>query len=250
MGTRAAAGGSRTHAAATRLRQDGRRGGPLLLVSLGGGDSRRGPIVGFTDGAWPTRPTASAWSSCCQEWALRGRGEFLNYEPTSADWYDLLGVSNAIDGVFAGTVTITSALGDLNAARSRWPGVSQDWIAVVDAAIEQVQRLRAVAQAQVAAMARLEESLGTAAGPDASYYPPPLPYPVDRVLTAAELAILENVPEWYRNIAAEHEREEADAEVEEEQAYSDYLQAEQDYEDAVAELDSNGPDDSGGDDEW
>lgn len=173
----------------------------------------------------------------------------VQYQPTAQDWHELLGVGPVVREVFAGETTITHALDELEAARGRWPGTAEDWVAVVDATIEQVQRLHAVSNAQLAAMTALEDSLGQAIGgeDEIGYQPPDLPHPVDRILTADELALLGHVHEWFSEIVKAHERNAEDAEQEAEEADADYEQAEQDLEAALAGDDGG---DDGAADDW
>ncbi|MEO8291354.1 MAG: hypothetical protein ABI649_10225 [Gaiellaceae bacterium] len=150
----------------------------------------------------------------------------------------MLGVGPVIRDVFVGEATITRALDELRAARERWPGTSEDWVAVVDATAEQVESLREVAQTQLEAMRSLEESLGIAVGEDGSWYPPDLPNPVDRILNADELELLGHVDEWYAEIAAAHEREADDAEDEAEEAEADFEEAAADLAEAEADAEA------------
>lgn len=171
----------------------------------------------------------------------------MAYQSTTQDWHELLGVGPVVRAVFAGQTTITNALAELNAARDRWPGTAEDWVAVVDATIEQVELLRSVSQQQIAAMDALQDSLGEAVGPNGSWLPPPLPNPVDRILTAAELSLLGHTDEWYAEIAADYESQAEEADEELGEAEADYEAAEQDLE--AAQAAAVGGDD-GPDGEW
>jgi len=174
----------------------------------------------------------------------------MGYRASAADWFDLLGLTSTVNGLFAGDVTLSAARSELARARAQWPGVSDDWVAIVDALGAQFDAVQEVIQEQASALAALEESLGRAAGPDVTV-PGTLPSPADRLLTAEEREVLDEVPTWFASIRATHRRRAEDAEEEAAEAEAEYEDALSDYEEALAQEDDESDPDSRfyGDDE-
>lgn len=129
----------------------------------------------------------------------------MPYQASIEDWLSLLGVSTEVRGVFAGLVTVQTAKDALSAARTRWPGVNQDYVAVIDALSDQVDKLQDVLIEQ-------EQLLDDLRGTIENIYETvpegcgttdveSVPAPLGRLLNAAERVALERISEQLDRIA-------------------------------------------------
>jgi len=159
---------------------------------------------------------------------------------TLSDWLELLGLSEAFAGLFAGSERFTTLHSAIATARETYPGVSQDYISVLDLATRYVDEAQDVAREQAEAVADFN-----AAVVDAGYY---FNYDSGRLLSSADRAemqwIAEQVEDDLQAILDEIEDIEGEMEslqddieaLEDDSAWDDLEAAEDDLEAATEEL--------------
>lgn len=113
----------------------------------------------------------------------------MAYQATFDDWLALLDVRSEFLEVYDGRRGIGVGLADLAAARTRWPGVDQDYVDVLDQAAAALTELRDTAAEQAAWLATLrsEVRLMNVLQEFVHVSDPPAD-PVDRLLAPGELA--------------------------------------------------------------
>jgi wobble nucleotide-excising tRNase len=168
----------------------------------------------------------------------------MPYQATIDDWLALLGLSGTIRDVFSGYATIDEALTALNDARATWPGVSQDYVAVIDAVKDQVNQLADVISDQNTVLDDLNRVISDIRSdlPDGIDGPEDPPRPVNRLLTQAERDLLDRISRELQEMEADVEAWADDLET----AADEAEQQAQDAQDAADEADQN---DDGEDDE-
>jgi hypothetical protein len=80
-------------------------------------------------------------------------------EATIDDWLELLGLDEVIGGLLAGTATLETARDEVAAARGRYPGVAQDYVAVLDLVDEALDEVEAAIDAQQRAIADFNRAM-------------------------------------------------------------------------------------------
>ncbi|MGE4029908.1 MAG: hypothetical protein AB7I08_06755 [Thermoleophilia bacterium] len=125
------------------------------------------------------------------------------YRETIGDWISLLGLEEPLEETFAGRATVRSAIAAIAEARTQWPGVAQDYVAVVDAIGREVAALRdAVNEQNVTLTEARDRVLALRRLPavwDVSIAP--IPVPDDRLLNEQELERLTDLPDDLERLA-------------------------------------------------
>lgn len=137
----------------------------------------------------------------------------MAYTATFDDWLALLGVRTEFLEAFTGRRQIGTAVADLDAARTRWPGVDQDYIEVLDQASEVVIGLRVTVAEQASWLRKLRMEVEEVnAVQEYVFVSDPPADPVDRLLNQAELdqvqLVLDEIDEAIGAIENDPDRQE------------------------------------------
>lgn len=118
----------------------------------------------------------------------------MTYTATFDDWLALLGVRAEFVETFEGERRIGTALDDLTAARTTWPGVDQDYIEVLEQASAVLLDLRETVAEQAEWLEKLRDEVTLVnAAQEYVYVNAPPADPIDRLLNQAELDEVQRV---------------------------------------------------------
>jgi hypothetical protein len=133
----------------------------------------------------------------------------LGHEATFEDWLALLSVRPQVHGLLEGTETYAAALAAVRDRRAVYPGVSEDYVAVIDAVVEQLEPvadLIAEQEQRLEAFAEAIDEVRLLVGGARPQWR--LPDAAGRLLTADERADLERIRDELRAAVVEHTQEE------------------------------------------
>jgi hypothetical protein len=120
--------------------------------------------------------------------------ESMAFQATLDDWLSLLGVEAQFNEVHDGRREIAVMLADLDAARTSWPDVAQDYVGILDATREIVLELRPIIAQQATYLADLRRSVDDInALQDYIFVQQPPATPTDRLLNSTELDAITKV---------------------------------------------------------
>ena len=103
----------------------------------------------------------------------------MSLDVTFTDWLELLGLQDTIDELLAGERSLTDARGRVEAARTSWPGVSQDFVPILDQLDPFFQDVADTIDEQHNLLAEFNSALFG--------FGPTFPIPEDRLLTQSDL---------------------------------------------------------------
>lgn len=112
----------------------------------------------------------------------------MAFQATLDDWLSLLGVGAQFTEAHDGRREIAVMLADLEAARTSWPDVNQDYVGILDVTREIVLELRPIIAQQATYLADLRRSVEDInAVQDYIFVQQPPATPRDRLLNSTEL---------------------------------------------------------------